>query len=141
MRLMEFTKNVVRQFFLVFALIIIILTLLRQWYQPDMPFDLHSIYIIMGFSLVAALTDFIKYAPHTISENNMRLRMIFHFIALETILIALGLVTGIVESAANASILAIQIAVIYGILRLLSWRNDKKTAEDINQRLKEISKL
>ena len=55
----------------------------------------------------------------------MRIRIIIHFFTLEILLIvlasALNLVTG-----QGVIILALQIAVIYIIVHLLSWQNDKK---------------
>ncbi|GIO99051.1 hypothetical protein J14TS5_41370 [Paenibacillus lautus] len=70
----------------------------------------------------------------------MRIRLIIHFLALETILISLAAMVGIVNSVSNVLILAVQIAVIYAFVRLLSWNNDKKVAEEINEGLKALKK-
>lgn len=136
MRLNELVKKAIQNFLLIFALIIMVLTVLRQFYYPDRSFDLTSIYWIMAFSLISALAGLILNASLSISEKNMRMRLALHFLALETILISLGVMLGIVERVSDALILALEIAVIYTIVRLLSWRNDKKTAEQINEGLK-----
>ncbi|MEH7336476.1 DUF3021 domain-containing protein [Neobacillus drentensis] len=136
MKMAKFAQKMLKDFLIIFASIIIIITLLRQMYYPDTDFDLKSIYIIMGFSFSSALLGFILYSPNDSSEKNMRLRMAIHFFTLEIVLIALGSVFDLVTSAVDGIILALQIAVIYIVVRLLSWRNDKKEAQKINEKLK-----
>ncbi len=140
MQLIDFIKKVLQQFLIIFALIIIILTFLRQLYYPEVAFDLKSIYIVMAFSLFASLLGFILYSPNNLSEKNSRIRMVIHFLALEALLITLASITGIVDSVISKSILAIQIAVIYCIVRLLSWQQDKKVSNEINEKLHLLKK-
>jgi len=140
MGLTEFAKKMITNFFIIFASIIIIITFLRQIFYPEIAFDLKSIYTIMAFSAVGALTGFILYSPHDISEKNMRVRIAIHFLTLEVIMICLGSVIGIVDNPLSVIILASEIAVIYVIVRLLSWHNDKKVAHTINEQLKAFKK-
>jgi hypothetical protein len=135
MKLSEFVKKIIKDFLLIFALIIIIITILRQMYYPDEAFDLKSIYIIMAFAFLSASIGFILYSPNDLSEKNMRIRMILHFFTLEILLIALSSVFGIVESPSDGIILAVQIAVIYFFVRFLSWKKDQKEAQEINEKL------
>jgi energy-coupling factor transporter transmembrane protein EcfT len=135
MKLSEFAKKIIKDFLLIFALIIIIITILRQLYFPDEAFDLKSIYIIMAFAFLSAIIGFILYSPNDLSEKNMRIRMILHFFTLEILLIALSSVFGIVESPSDGIILAVQIAIIYFIVRFLSWKKDQKEAQQINEKL------
>ncbi|MDN3017980.1 DUF3021 family protein [Paenibacillus sp. BSR1-1] len=136
MKMAKFAQKMVKDFLIIFALIIIIITLLRQMYFPDTGFDLKSIYIMMAFSLLSSLLGFVLYSPNDSSEKKMRLRMAIHFFTLEIVLIALGSVFDLVTSVLDGIILALQIAVIYIVVRLLSWRNDKKEAQEINEKLK-----
>ncbi|MCP8968113.1 DUF3021 family protein [Ectobacillus ponti] len=135
-----FIQKLLKDFLMVFASIIVILTVLRQLYQPAVAFDLHSIYIIMGFSLLSAALGFISYSSRHVSERHARMRMLIHFLALEVLLIALAIVLDLVNSTAEGLILALQIAVIYGIIRLLSWRKDQKEARQINDKLQAFKK-
>lgn len=141
MKLSEFIQNIMKDFLIIFASIIIIITILRQIFYPHMVFDLKSIYIIMAFSFLSALMGFILYAPNEISEKKMRIRMVIHFFTLEILLISLGSIFGIVKSGVDVIIFALQIAVIYIIVRLLSWKNDIKEAEKINEKLKAFKKI
>jgi hypothetical protein len=135
MKLSEFVKKIIKDFLLIFALIVIIITILRQMYYPDEAFDLKFIYIMMAFAFLSASIGFILYSPNDLSEKNMRIRMILHFFTLEILLIALSSVFGIVESPSDGIILAVQIAVIYFIVRFLSWKMDQKEAQEINEKL------
>ncbi|KOP78504.1 hypothetical protein AMS59_11710 [Lysinibacillus sp. FJAT-14745] len=140
MNFFEFVQKIIRNFFIIFASIIMMITLLRQMFYPDMVFDLKSIYIIMAFSFLSALTGFILYSPNDLSEKKMRIRIIIHFFTLEILLIVLGSAINLVTDPLGVIFLALQIAVIYIIVRLLSWQNDKKDAKKINEKLKTFKK-
>ncbi|WP_340026394.1 DUF3021 family protein [Paenibacillus sp. FSL K6-1096] len=138
MKRSEVAKDIIRDFLVIFASIIIIITVLRQIYMPELAFDLMSIYTIMGFSLLGALTGLMLYAPDGVSEQAMRVRIGIHFLLLELLLIALASLIGVVASVSAALLLALQIAIVYAIVRLLSYEKDKKEAEQINERLKAV---
>ncbi|MFC9708407.1 DUF3021 family protein [Paenibacillus sp. NPDC056933] len=136
MKYSELIKELIRDFLIIFASIIIIITILRQIYAPDASFELNSIYTIMAFSFLGALTGIILYTPHAINENKMRFRLVFHFFFLEALLISLAVILNLVYTTSGILLLALQIAVVYAIVRLLTYRNDKKEAQKINERLK-----
>lgn len=140
MNFFEFVQKTIKNFFIIFASIIMMITLLRQMFYPDMTFDLKSIYIIMAFSFLSALTGFIFYSPNDLSEKKMRIRIFIHFLTLEILLIVLGSAINLVNGTSEVIILALQIAVIYLIVRLLSWQKDKKNAKKINEKLKAFKK-
>lgn len=136
MKYSELIKEMIRDFLIIFASIIIIITMLRQIYAPDASFELNTIFTIMAFSFLGALTGIILYTPHAISENKMRLRVILHFFFLETLLISLAVLLNLVYGTFDILLLALEIAVVYAIVRLLTYKNDKKEAQKINERLK-----
>ncbi|WP_179283096.1 MULTISPECIES: DUF3021 family protein [Paenibacillus] len=136
MKYSELIKEMIRDFLIIFASIIIIITILRQIYAPDASFELNTIYTIMAFSFLGALTGIILYTPHAFSENKMRFRLVFHFFFLEALLISLAVILNLVYTTSGILLLALQIAVVYAIVRLLTYRNDKKEAQKINERLK-----
>ncbi|GIO99948.1 hypothetical protein J14TS5_50340 [Paenibacillus lautus] len=136
MKYSELIKEMIRDFLIIFASIIIIITILRQIYAPDASFELNTIFTIMAFSFLGALTGIILYTPHAISENKMRLRVILHFFFLETLLISMAVLLNLVYGTFDILLLALEIAVVYAIVRLLTYKNDKKEAQKINERLK-----
>ncbi|MNW63445.1 hypothetical protein D3C74_416570 [compost metagenome] len=70
----------------------------------------------------------------------MRLRVILHFFFLEALLISLAVLLNLVYGTFGILLLALQIAAVYAIVRLLTYKNDKKEAEKINERLKTFKK-
>ncbi|MOA39546.1 hypothetical protein D3C78_1613360 [compost metagenome] len=66
----------------------------------------------------------------------MRLRVILHFFFLEALLISLAVILNLIHSPLDILILALEIAAVYAIVRLLTYKNDKKEAQKINERLK-----
>jgi len=133
-------KEIIRDFLIVFASIMIIIAILRQIYAPDASFELNTIFTIMAFSFLGALTGIILYTPYPISENKMRLRVVFQFLFLEFILVLLAVRLKLVYTTFDILLLALQIAAVYAIVRLLTYRNDKKEAQKINERLKAFKK-
>ncbi|RDU37324.1 hypothetical protein DRW41_05600 [Neobacillus piezotolerans] len=59
---------------------------------------------------------------------------------MEILLVSLGAIFKLVNSASEAIVLALQIALIYFLIRLLSWQRDKKDAQQINEKLKAFKK-
>jgi hypothetical protein len=136
LRLTDILQKLVRDCLNIFALIIILLTILRQIYHPHLAFDLKSIYIIMAFSLISALTGLILLNSSNNSEQSIRLKIVIHFVTLEFLLVSLAAIFNIVTSISDGVILALQVAVIYILVRLLSWQRNKKEADQINEKLK-----
>lgn len=136
MKLIDYIKKLIRDFFIIFAIIVICITILRQIFMPDEYFELKDIFIYMICSLVGDLPSLILYLPKEISEKEMRLRIIIHFMVLETVLLTLANVMGWVTGIVNTILFAFQILVIYVIVRLLVWTDDRKVAQKINEKLK-----
>lgn len=136
MKYSQLIKETIRDFLLIFASIIIIITILRQLYDPAASFELKTMFTIMAFSFLGAVTGIILYTPHAITENKMRLRVVVHFFILEALLISLAVLLNLVHGAFSILLLAVQIAVVYAIVRLLTYKNDKTEAQKINERLK-----
>lgn len=138
MKISAYLKKFIIAYFIIFALIVIGITVLRQIFAPDTYFELKDIYIYMICALVGDLPSFILYSSREISEKERRLRIIVHFVVLEAALLILANVMGWVIGLLSSSLLAFQIAVIYVLVRFLSWRDDRKDALRINQMLKAL---
>lgn len=136
MKLRDYINRLIRDFFIIFAIVVIFITVLRQIFSPSEYFELKDIFIYMLCSLAAVLTNFIFYSPKELSEKEMRLRTIIHFVVLEVVLLTLPNVMGWISGSLNTLLLAIQIAVIYVLVRFLTWRDDRKSAHRINEKLK-----
>lgn len=136
MKLADYIKRLVRNYFIIFAIIVICITVLRQIFSPHEYFELKDIFIYMICALAADLPGLIFYSPKEIPEKQMRIRVIIHFVVLEAALLTLANVMGWVTGILSTVLLAFQITVIYGLASFLSLRDDRKTAHRINEKLK-----
>ncbi|MGE5630686.1 MAG: DUF3021 family protein [Caulobacteraceae bacterium] len=136
MKLADFIKKLVRDYFTIFAVIVICITILRQIFAPNDYLELKDIYIYMICALAGDLPSLILYSRREIPEKEMRLRIILRFVVLEAVLLVLANVTGWVSGILNSVILAVEIAVIYLAARFLFWIDDRKATNSINEKLK-----
>lgn len=138
MRPMDYIKKFIRNYLIIFAIIVITITLLRQIFIPEKYIELKDIFIYMLCALVGNLPSLIFYSPKEISEKEMRFRIILHFLVLEAVLIFFGYIMGLVKGSLSIIQFAFEIAVIYVLVRFLTWIDDRKAADRINERLKSM---
>jgi hypothetical protein len=138
MKLAGLARKGIRDYFIIFGVIVISITLLRQIFAPDTAFTLKDIYNYMLCALAGDLPGLILYSPGVQSEKEMRVRIVLHFVVLEAVILTLANVSGWVAGPAGTAILAVQVAVIYLFVRLLIWLDDRKVTQSINEKLKEM---
>jgi Protein of unknown function (DUF3021) len=146
MNVSEIVKSFVRNYLLVFAGIVIFITLLNHlniWVDGSdasiFSLGFHHIYAIMICALAGVLpSPLFYYSADDTSEKGMRLRILIHFVILEVVLLIftnwMGWVTGVV----NTMILAFEIAIISLLVRWLEWSSDRKVAMEINEKLQKL---
>ncbi len=135
MRLSDYIKRMIHTYFIVFAIIVITLTVLRQIFAPELGFELKDIYMYMVCAFVSVLPGFILYSGREISEKERRLRILLHFAALETVILTLANVMGWVNGVQKTLFLGIQVLVIYLMVCLVFWLDNRQTANKINKKL------
>ena len=136
MKLTDFIKRLFWNYFIIFAIIIIVITVLRQIFLPDSYIAIKDMYIYMVCALAADLASFVIYSPGKIPEREFRTRVIIHFAALEAILLILANITGWISGIENTVSLAVEVAIIYAVIRFILWISDRKSALIINGKLK-----
>ncbi|MFW5435040.1 DUF3021 family protein [Paenibacillus apiarius] len=141
-------KRLARDYLLIFAGIVICVSLLRHLYAvmnaldaSEFSLGLRHIYAIMMCALVGVLPSLIFYFPSTISEKGMRMRILIHFIIVEAVLLIFTNRMGWVTEAGGVTILVVEIAIIYMLVRLLGWNNDRQVAKEINEQLMKLKKI
>ena len=138
MKLIDYIKRLVRDYFTIFAMIVITITLLRQVFVPNELLRLTDIFNYMICALAGDLPSLIFYSPKELSEQEMRLRIVIHFVILEAVILTLANVMGWATGLIDTAFLAAQVAFIYIIVRVLIWTDDRKAANRINERLKAL---
>lgn len=138
MKFTDYIKRLIRDYLTIFAIIVITVTVLRQIFIPNEYLRLTDIFIFMLCALAGDLPSLIFYSSRELSEKEMRLRIIIHFMVLEAVILILARVMGWVNGIVNTVFLAIQIALIYIIMRYISLMDDRKIANSINKKLKAL---
>ena len=128
-------KQIAVQFFIIYGCITMFMTITRSSMGLE-PVSYRYMFYIMEFSVLGAIPSLILMVHTDVSEKAMRIRWILHFVILEALIIIAAILIDVVTEPAAAVVLFFQVAIIYVIVRLLDWQNDKRTSEQINEGLR-----
>lgn len=137
MKFLGLIKQLIRDYFIIFG----ILTIGAVFLTPPDTIDRDYILLVMTFAVIGDLPSIVLWSKSEQSEKNKKFRMIVHFILLELVILIFGGITGIVTGVDGYIIFAIEIAIIYIVVRLINWRGDLSTAKKINDRLKNLKDI
>ncbi len=137
MKTSELIMQFIRQYFIIFGLLVIGLVVFTS------PALINRDYILltMAFAALGDLPVFVFWSRSELSEKSMRLRTVIHFILLEAIILTFGGIAGVVPDLKGYFSFGIEIAVIYALVKFISWRGDRKTADKINEKLKSLKNV
>ncbi|MEQ8156180.1 MAG: DUF3021 family protein [Clostridiaceae bacterium] len=136
MKFTDYIKKLIRNYLMIFAIILICSTILREIFSQNKYFELNEIYICMICSLISVLPGLIFYSSKQISEKKTKFRIIIHFVVLEAVLLTWANVTGLITGIENTILSGFEIAAVYMIIKFLSRVEDRKVADSINEKLR-----
>lgn len=137
MKFLGLIKQLIRDYFIIFG----ILTIGTVFLTPTDTINRDYILLVMAFAAVGDLPSIVLWSKSELTEKNKKFRMIVHFMLLELVILIFGGITGIVKGVDGYIIFAIEIAIIYIVVRLINWRGDLSTAKKINDRLKNLKDI
>lgn len=129
--------QLMRDYFIIFGILIIASVFLTP---PD-TINRNYILLAMAFAGIGDLPSIVLWSKSELTENSRRWRMIIHFILLETVILIFGGIMGIISGFVEYLIFAIEIVVIYVIVKFITWRGDLATAKKINEKLKNLKNI
>lgn len=132
MKLLDLIRQLIRDYFVIFGILIIG----AVFFTPPNTINRDYILVAMVFAAVGDLPSIVFWTKSELTENSRRLRRIIHLILIETGILTFGGVIGIVSGVVEYLIFAIEILIIYVIVRFISWQGDLATAKKINDKLK-----
>ena len=137
MKILQLIRQLIKDYFVIFGILIIGAVFLTP---PD---TINRDYIILAMFFAAAgdLPSIVFWKKTEMTEKGRRFRLIIHFILLEIVILTFAGITGIVSDVIQYLILAIEIGIIYAIVRFITWRGDLATAKKINEKLKNRKKI
>ena len=135
MEIKRAVQEIIQEFLTIFSCITILMTNGRYMAGLEMAGYRYMFYIMI-FSALGALPSLVLTIHKNCSERVMRIRIVIHFVLLETIIMLAAVVLDIVTGLGGAIELSIEVVLVYLIVHLLSWNRDKKTAAAINEGLR-----
>ena len=134
MKLMDLIRQLMRDYFVIFGILIIGSVFLT----PPNTINRNYILLAMAFAAVGDLPSIVFWSRSELTESSMRLRSIIHFILLLTLILIFGGITGVVSRFEDYLIFAVQIVIIYVIVKFIIYQDDITTAKTINEKLKSL---
>ena len=131
---MNLIRELIRDYFVILGILIIGSVFLT----PSNTINRDYILLTMAFAAVGDLPSIIFWSRSEPTEKSRRVRSVIHFILLMTLLLIFGGITGVVSEFVDYLIFAIEIVVIYGIVKFIIYQSDISTAKTINEKLKNL---
>ena len=131
---MNLIRELIRDYFVILGVLIIGSVFLT----PPNTINRDYILLAMAFAAVGDLPSIVFWSRSEPTEKSRRLRSIIHFILLMTLILIFGGITGVVSEFVDYLIFAIEIVVIYGIVKFIIYQSDISTAKTINEKLKNL---
>ena len=131
---MNLIRELIRDYFVILGVLIIGSVFLT----PPNTINRDYILLAMAFAAVGDLPSIVFWSRSEPTEKSRRLRSIIHFILLMTLILIFGGITGVVSKFVDYLIFAIEIVVVYGIVKFIIYQSDISTAKTINEKLKNL---
>ncbi|WP_167956528.1 DUF3021 family protein [Anaerosporobacter faecicola] len=132
MKLSQVLSNMIRNFFVIFGIIIIGTAILN----PDFIFTSEKILLVTFMAFATDCVNLIYWSRKELSERERNVRRILHFILIEVIVLTFGNVFAICSGWLETIIFGAEIMVIYVLVCVIDWLLDRKTANQINEKLR-----
>lgn len=134
MKRSDMVRNLIRDYFVIFGILVIGAVFLT----PQGTINRDYILLVMAFAALGDLPSMVFWSQSEQSEKSRRFRRIIHFVLIEAVVLVFGGLTGIASGFGDYVLFALNILVIYLLVRFITWRGDIKTADRINERLKDF---
>ncbi|WMJ85544.1 DUF3021 family protein [Anaerocolumna sp. MB42-C2] len=109
-------------------------------FDRDYQFNYTFLLQFIGIAAICALGDLIFYSRKELSKKQIKFRLVLHYIFVNIIVIGGAFIFSWVEPGEMINIIFLfgLVSVIYICITTAMFKNDKKTAEDLNKKLKNI---
>ncbi len=134
MKKIDFLGTMIRNYFIIFTIIILGTALLN----PTHSFTFREIMLSALFALAGDLPSIVFYSKKELSNKNRNIRIVIHFLLLEVVILTFGNIMGQVSGVKQTALFGLEILGIYILVGFFSWLIDRKTANDINQKLENM---
>lgn len=127
-------------FFIVTACITILSGVLGIIFLPDMRFGYEAFLSPPLFGFLSALSGLVTKSKKELSAGQMLLRQILQLLLIEIMVFGINYIYGTTFELKLNVTLAISIAVIFILVHIVLWINDRRSAVIFNKKLAEFQK-
>ena len=127
-------------FFIVTACITILSGVLGIIFLPDMRFGYEAFLSPPIFGFLSALSGLVTKSKKELSASQMMFRQILQLMLIEVMVFGVNYIYGTTFELKLNVTLAISIAVIYILVHIVLWLNDRRSAMIFNKKLEEFQK-
>ena len=109
-------------------------------FNRDYQFNYEFLWQLVGIAAVSALGDLIFYSRKELSKKQIKLRFLLHYIYINIIVVGGAFILKWIEPGETTDIIFLfgLVTVIHICITAVVIKKDKKTAEDLNKKLKTI---
>ena len=135
MKLGDFLRKNLMNFFIIVTCVSIAIGLLGLIYEPNRQFGYEAYFSPIIFGLIGVLPSILTYSKKELTLKQMKVRKVFQLIVLEGMVLSFGYVMGIMKDNMMLSI-ALSVLVVFLAVHFISWIIDCKEAAKLNEDLK-----
>jgi len=137
MKFSELIRLLIKDYFIIFGLLIIGSVFLA----PEDTINRDYILLTMTFAAIGDLPGVVLWSRSDLTEEKKHLRSFIHFVLLEVVILTYAGLIGIVSGWKDFLAFAVQILIIYIMVRFITYRKDVATANRINNKIKKLNIL
>lgn len=140
MELRELVKKMITSYFIIYGCTMMGTLFYCLIFCPNDSFELNYFGWMLMFALAGDLPSLLFYSRKELNERQWNVRFIIHFFVLESVLLIFAKYLSLYETVLEGVVFAVIILVIYIVVRAVCFASDMMVADEINERLKQISR-
>ena len=135
----DYMKKMISNYFMIVTCINLAMLLMGLSMEQDTRFGYEAFFLPLLYGFLGVLPSLILYSKRDLSVKETLVRELLHLILLEVVLLSFMYWNGMRDFLTLVAV-AISVAVICGVVTLLSWLLDLRRSTVMNQELKEYQK-
>ncbi len=136
MKLKEYIKNLLMNFFIVVTLVNVAMAVLGLIYDADRTFSYEAYFSPLIYGFLSMLPSAVLYSKKELSTRQMFIRTLLQITMIEIFLLGFMIANGISEPRLLFPLAVAILLVSFAVLGI-QWLLDTRSAKDLNQRLAE----
>jgi fatty acid desaturase len=137
---MNALRKIIHSFFLVVAGSTIGTAIFMTIFLPKLYFTVEVIWQVIVMSAISSGGSIIFHSMHEISKTQMKLRVIIHYAYINAAVLGCAFLWGWVDAGRISQVITmiLLIASVYFSVTTVMFNNERKIAEDMNQKLRKV---